>query len=293
MRKLIQYVNIFTKEGKSILFRNYGTLEVDRDLIQNVITEDSKNDIKCTETKDFKYFYTSINTISIVVCTDLEDDDSTVNSKILSIRTKIIKKYEKILEKGNLTDKRTLFHEFEKELDNLILGAIKISILGFPEAGRTELTKLICGKDVDREYVPTITADIAFYDGDEFERSITLWDFAGQAQFKPLWKSLLKGSDICLLVTDSTFENINATKEIIHDILDKYYGDKFVIGFANYQGKPNRLSPEFCERILSTEDRKIKVHGIDTRYPEYREKIIAIMRDAIQNLSNKYKITVN
>ena len=151
--------------------------------------------------------------------------------------------------------------------------------------GKTTLTKLICGKDVNLEYVPTITADIASYEGDEFERSITLWDFAGQAQFKSLWKSLLQGTDITLLVTDSTFENLNTSKEIINEILDKFYQDKLVIGIANKQDLPNRLTPEFCEKILSSERRVIKTHGMIAIEQFYREKIIAILKEAIKEVS--------
>jgi GTPase SAR1 family protein len=147
------------------------------------------------------------------------------------------------------------------------------------------LTKLICGQGVDLEYVPTITADIASYEGDEFERSITLWDFAGQAQFRSLWKSLLAGTDMVLLVTDSTFENINPTKDIIHDLLDKFYPDKLVIGIANKQDLPNRLSPELCERFLSSEKRAIKTHGMIAIEPMYREKILAILKEAIKGIS--------
>ena len=179
---MIQFVNILAQEGKSLLFRNYGTVEVDRNFLAEFldffesIIEISQSNIRSTATDKFKYFYTIENKIIFVVCTDLEDDDSTVKSKILIIRTRFLEKYDKILESGSWAGNRTIFYDFEKELDNLILGAIKIAVLGFGGVGKTDLVRLICGVDKDLEYVPTITADIASYEGEEFERSITLWD---------------------------------------------------------------------------------------------------------------------
>ncbi|MHA1985978.1 MAG: ADP-ribosylation factor-like protein [Promethearchaeota archaeon] len=288
---MIQYVNILTKDGKSLLFRNYGNSDVDRDLLAGFLSafsgfmkEIGQSDIKSTQTEDAKYFYTIIDKIIIVACSDLEDDDAVVNTKILSIRTKFIEKYGKIIESDSWAGNRSLFLEFEKELDNLILGAIKVSIVGFGGMGKTTLTRLICGKDVDLEYVPTITADIAEYDGGEIGRSLTLWDLGGQFQFRPLWKSLLEGTDIILLVTDSTFGNVNDSREIIHNILDKYFQDKLVIGIANKQDLPNRLTPEFCEKILSSEKRSINTHGMIAIEPMYREKILAIIKKAIEEL---------
>jgi small GTP-binding protein len=289
---MIQYVNILTKDGKSLLFRNYGESDVDRDLLAGFLSafsgfmkEISQSDIKSTQTEDFKYFYTIIDTIIIVVCTDLKDDDATVNTRILKIRTRFLKKYGKILESGSWGGNRTIFSEFGKELDNILLGAIKVSIIGFGGVGKTTLTELICGKEVDLEYVPTLTVDIAEYNGDEFGRSLTLWDFAGQEQYRSLWKSLLERTDITLLVTDSTYEGITGSKEIIHDILDKFFADKLVIGIANKQDLPNRLSSELCERMLSSKKRTIKTHDMIAINPLYRPKILAILNEAINLIS--------
>ena len=133
MISVIQYLNILTKDGKSLLFRNYGSSDVDRDLLAGFLSafsgfmkEISQSDIKSTATDEFKYYYTIIDTIIIVVCTDLEDDDATINSKITTIRVKFMDKFGELLKSGKWTGNRAIFTIFEKEIDDIILGAIKI-----------------------------------------------------------------------------------------------------------------------------------------------------------------------
>lgn len=290
---------MLTRDGKSICFRNYGSSEVDRVLLTGLLSEfsrslkeNSQNSIKNKATVDFKYVYTRFGELIIVICADLSDKNAIINSKITKIRAKFIDKYGEMFSNGSWTNNHSLLLKFEYELDNICLGAIKIALIGFGGVSKTELTRLICGKDVDLEYVPTITADIVEYEWDELGRSLTLWDFAGQVQLSSLWENLLTGTDIALLVLDSTFENINATKNIIHDILDKCDKEILVIGIANYQDMPNRLSPEFCERILSNERRVIKVYGMVLDDLVYREVILAILRDAIKTISNGYRPSV-
>ena len=292
---MIQYINILTKDGKSLLFRNYGSSDVDRDLLAGFLSaftgfmkEISQSDIKSTATDEFKYYYTIIDTIIIVVCTDLEDDDAVVNSKITTIRVKFTDKFGELLSSGRWTGNRAIFTSFLKEIDDTILGQIKISIIGVGGVGKTTLLHLICGKEIDLEYIPTINVDITPFNGEELDvpRSIVLWDFAGQSNFESLWKSLLESTDIALIVLDSSFENVNKSKDIIRKILDKHYRDVLVIGIANKQDMPGRLTPEFCEKILSQAEREppIKVHGMIAINPVYREKILAILREAIKTL---------
>jgi len=293
---MIQYINILTKDGKSLLFRNYGESEVDRDLLagflsafSGFIKEISQSDIKSTSTEEYKYYYTIFNEIIIVVCTDLEDEDTVINPKLNTIRAKFIEKYGKDLKDGSWKGNRSLFLDFEKEMDNIILGSIKVSIIGMGGVGKTTLLHLICGKEIDLEYVPTVTADITSYNGEGLKtnRNVIFWDFAGQSQYHSLWNNLLAGTDIALLVTDSSFENLNTTKKIIKDLLDKYYKDVYVIGIANKQDLSNTLTPEFCEKILSKEGREIQTHGMIAINPNYREKIHAILNEAIDKIEEK------
>jgi small GTP-binding protein len=252
--------------------------------------ERSQNDIKTTTTDEFKYYYTIIDEIAIVVCTDLEEEDAEINSKITSIRVKFIEEYGGILTSGEWSGNRGIFTGFRRTLDDIILGSIKVSIIGLGGVGKNDLLRLICGKDINLEYQPTINVEITKYDGTEIgiNRSITLWDFAGQSNYRALWPSLLDKTDIALLVLDSTYDSLNPIKDILRDILDKIHKDILIIGIANNQDMPNRLTPEFCEKMLSevVRDPPIKVHGMVATNPAYRGKILAILRDAINEISN-------
>ncbi|MFX1503657.1 MAG: ADP-ribosylation factor-like protein [Promethearchaeota archaeon] len=278
---MIRYITILSRTGKSIIFRDYGFSDFDKGFTAELLNDlkvksQSEREIKMTIINTFKYFSTQTDEYIIIVCTDLEDEDVIIKAKIHAIKTKCNKVNDEIKE---------LFFEFGRKIDDILLPPIKVAVLGLGGSGKEELIQLICGEQVNLEYQPTINVDISNYDGTEIgvNRPIMLWDFAGQSNYRALWSSLLDRTDIVLLVLDSSYESLTFTKGIIRDILEKHFKDKLIIGIATKQDLPNRLTPKFCERILSEvrKDPPIQVYGMVTNDPNYREKIHAILRDAI------------
>jgi len=132
---LIQYLNILSKDGKSLLFRSYGISKVDKDILSELLNsflgvknELNQTKIKCTKTEKFQYFFSKINNgITLVVCTDLMDDNFRIKSKILRIKTKLIEKYPNIIKNDIVTS--TISKEFIRIIDKILID-VKIAIIG-------------------------------------------------------------------------------------------------------------------------------------------------------------------
>ncbi|MCP4761706.1 MAG: GTP-binding protein [archaeon] len=287
---MIQHISILTSDGKSLLFREYGATKIDHDLLAGFLSafsgffkEISQSEIKSTQTANNKYFYGLLGKLIIVVCTEMIDKNEDVMRKLGEIIKQFHEKYEeevKEIEIEKWSGERSVFKSFIDEIDRIVLGPIKVSIIGWGGVGKTSLLKLIIGEDVNLEYIPTITADIANFEDLDDKRTVVFWDFAGQIQFTALWKSLLKGTRIALLITDSTFQNVNESKKILKDLVYKYYKDTTIIGIANKQDLPNRLTPKFVERILG-----IPTFGMISINPQYRVKILEILKEEIKNIN--------
>lgn len=283
---MIQHINILTTDGKSLLVREYGASKVDQDLLAGFLSafsgfmiEISQSEIKSTVTGNSRFIYSTHKNIIVVICTDVDDNEQEIYPKLEKIMNKFLHQFAPFLEKDKWDGNRSQFVPFAEEIDKIILGPIKISILGYGGVGKTTLTHLIVGKEVNLEYVPTITADIASYDK-LGSRSVVLWDFAGQIQFTSMWNSLLKGTRIVLLVCDSSYPNVQATKKIIANFLTMHYSNAIIIGIANKQDLPNRLTAKFIERLW-----EVPTYGMIATNNDYRVILHEILRKAIDNIN--------
>ena len=157
----------------------------------------------------------------------------------------------------------------------------KVSIMGLPGVGKSTLVKMLTNQKIPRNYVPTVA--LGFGDAQIGEYKVSLWDLGGQDQFRFMWDSFLPVSNTILLVTDSTRAGVQKTKELVNKY-SNFNGSKLMV-IANKQDLPNTLSPELCEKFLSSEKRIIKTYDMIAIEPMYREKILAIIKEAIKQVS--------
>lgn len=149
----------------------------------------------------------------------------------------------------------------------------KIAVVGFAGVGKTTIKKLIKMDEIPLQHVPTITGEIATIKiGKLFFR---LFDFAGQEQFKFLWKGFIKESDAVLIVTDSTIKNVEKSKFFL-DLKVKEVPHARAAIIGNKQDLQNALSVQEIETLTG-----LKTYPMVANRKENRNKMIRIIADIL------------
>ncbi|MHA1932352.1 MAG: ADP-ribosylation factor-like protein, partial [Promethearchaeota archaeon] len=127
--------------------------------------------------------------------------------------------------------------------------------------------------EIPLQHVPTISGDIATIKiGKLFFR---LFDFAGQEQFKFLWKNFIKESDAVLIITDSTIRNVEKSRYFL-DLKNKEVFHARAAVIANKQDLPNSLSINEVEAIIG-----LPTYPMIANRKENRNKMIRIIADVL------------
>jgi len=149
----------------------------------------------------------------------------------------------------------------------------KISVVGFSGVGKTTIKNLIKLDEIPLQHIPTISGDIATIKiGKLF---FNLFDFAGQDQFRYLWKGFIKASDSVLIITDSTPKNIEESRFFL-ELRDKEAPYARVAIIGNKQDLPNAMSAEDIQNAIG-----IKTYPMIANRKENREKMIHIIAEIL------------
>lgn len=149
----------------------------------------------------------------------------------------------------------------------------KISLVGFSGVGKTTIKNLIKLDEIPLQHVPTIAGDIATIKiGNLF---FNTFDFAGQDQYRYLWKGFIKESDAVLIITDSTPKSIEDSKFFL-ELRDKEAPYARVAIIGNKQDLPNAMSPETIQNVIG-----IKTYPMIANRKESREKMVRIIAEIL------------
>lgn len=234
-----------------------------------------ENSTKSVPAGNYKFTYTPSGQYLYVICSDADEKDTDLQKKAIELKDLIQEHYATYITNPNL-DKAKL-HELNEHIEKVLLSQVKVALVGFGGVGKTTMYKLIQGRDIPLDYLPTMFVQYKAF-GKIKETDVLLWDFAGQERFTPLWPMLLRGTHIILLCTDSTVENVLQTKRVFMGMIKKQKPDAIIYGIANKQDLPKAMDQKLVARVLGVE----KCFNICAIDPSERKKLSNVIGTAIE-----------
>ncbi len=148
----------------------------------------------------------------------------------------------------------------------------KLVLIGEQGVGKSTILSLLQGrKDLKKRKV---TIGVAIEEVYVDDSKVACWDLGGQDRFKFMWADFMRGAGTMVLVTDSTEENLQETKEI-YERYNRFQGSK-VIAIANKQDKSGALHPQKIANELG-----IKTYAMCAINPVNRSTIEQILRQEV------------
>nr|MDO8083006.1 ADP-ribosylation factor-like protein [Candidatus Freyarchaeota archaeon] len=298
---MIYGVFTFDRFGRNFYQKFYGDVNFDQDRLFHFVTEltmfvqdlDQSERIGCLNLEKLKFVYSIFEDMISVICSDQKEDEIYLTDKIVKVQVEFLKLHKSIPKatvtktamelKGLIADIRPQVEEnssegFEQKMDEILFPYLKIVILGQGGVGKTSVRKLIMGEEQNSAYIPTVGVDVKEFEFEAKNMKLVFWDFSGQQRYRKLWKPLLEGTDIVILVTDSTAENLEETKKIFQLIKTEEPKVNIIL-IANKQDLPDALPPETIGKYMRT-----KAYGLVAVDPSYEEKILKILKETIYKI---------
>jgi small GTP-binding protein len=300
VRKVINGLFIFDKSGIDVFHKFYGKLKFDQEFLVRFLKEfttfiqniDQSERTECLSFENMKIVYSLFEDLTFVLCTDKDEDEMYMADKLIKLQNEFkrlkseskVEEIEDAKEKENVGEdmepevKENIFKKFEQAVDEILFPFFKMAILGRGGVGKTSLLKLIIGEEQDSTYVPTVGVDVKEFDFEPKSLKLVFWDFSGQPRYRKLWQPFLEGANVVILVTDSKSESLTETKGVLQ-LIKTEKPDVIVILVANKQDLPDAVPPETIGEQMG-----MKAHGFVATDPNYREKILEILKKAITDL---------
>ena len=269
---------VFVIKGDNIVYKRIFANALNNDDIENLRFKIKQEAMKRKTNGYFDYFkYRVVYDVELnydlifIFITGLMDDFFRLTQiVIVNFKELFLKLDNAVSNKIENIDIETLNESLDSTHKEILP---KISVVGLSGVGKSTIKNLIKKDEISLRHIPTISGDIATIKIGKLE--FTLFDFAGQEQYKYLWKGFIKGSDAVLIVTDSTPKNIEKSRFFLElQQKEAPYALTAIIG--NKQDIEGAMDVQTIENILG-----LKTYPMVANRAENREKMIRILADIL------------
>ena len=273
MSRLLRQISIF-RAGAKIFEKTYARAPDVTSLIE-FLKQSKKDVVDFINIVDFKIGFAIKPEFDLffTIIGEAPDDENKMFDSMEYMVDKFLREFDpETIRTGQLSD----FFAFELVSDEIFEDMRnKITIIGYSGSGKTTLARLIEQKELPRRHIPTITGEEVVIPLTE-RTNLYFWDSAGQEKYSHLWKSFIIGSDVLLVITDSTYRNV-FDSSLFLKLIVKHEPNAKVAIIANKQDLPDALNMEEVENLLPG----YPVFPFVALDPDNRDKILQIIFDLI------------
>ena len=231
--------NFFTKPVEEIHYQDYEKFKI------TYIIE-----------KDFKILFLFVN--------DRIDDFLIIKRELIKGKEEFLNSFKDILHQSIDVSN---FKKYDKMIDSIQNSMPPIiSLVGYSGVGKTSIFNLLRTNDISLQHEPKISGDIATLRIGRV--NFQLRDFTGQAEIGFLWNNFINGSDAILIITDSTFGNVERSRFFLNKI-EEETPQAHIWVIANTKNIQSPLESSKIEEILG--NKTTSINAINTKN---RDKLI-------------------
>ncbi|MFX1562544.1 MAG: ADP-ribosylation factor-like protein [Promethearchaeota archaeon] len=286
---MIFSVLLITRNGIKLYHRSYWAIEVSQAAISEFIQSMRQLELSAGRNVDLTIFVENLkfahrfidSDLLLVAVADPNDSDEFVQGKAENAARLVKRKFAKQIWEFKSTRDSSVFQDIGEVIDSVIVSTLKIVLLGEGGVGKTTILRLLQGIPTDLEHTPTTAVYV-----EQLEKvqlgpyEFAVWDFPGQEKMVPRWEDYLRGTDVVLIVTDSTLKNVMATRHLLPRIR-KWTENALLWSVANKQDLEGGLLPATVGRLLGIPT--VGLVAIDPRNKEslYRTLLSAAVEATI------------
>jgi small GTP-binding protein len=271
---VIHNVLLLTANGIKLFHRSYWAIEIDQptvaEFVQSVrqLERDAGHPLRVPiYLADQKFAYSFVDRdLILVLVADPQDQDEPLQEKIeLATKQVKLKSAQQIFQFRQNRDS-SVFQDLGRVVDAVVVSTLKVVLLGEGGVGKSTILNMLMQHRAQLDHVATMAVYVEQLESARLgPYEIAVWDFPGQEKMVPKWRDYLRGTDVVLLVTDSTLKNVMDTRKLV-PIIRKWVEGALIWAIANKQDLEGCLLPDTVQRLLGL--RTIGLVAIDPRNKE-------------------------